>query len=191
MAMDFLSRSYEYKKRSHSLEWLLSMLALPIFPGRLQPSIVGRSELNFRVRDGNGWTLALISTNCCIATVLYSNKPLSNCQVVPSGTFKRFAQQNLAAGRIHFARGCSIKRVPARASALVGKRLAVVDVRDDGKISDVLFVHSCCSCLLSARWRRAPNGASKRFAAGKILISCRAGNSSFLRCCGVPASRSA
>ena len=39
------------------------MLALPIFPGRLQPSIVGRSELNFRVRDGNGWTLALISTN--------------------------------------------------------------------------------------------------------------------------------
>ena len=80
------------------------VLALPIFPGRLQPSIVGRSELNFRVRDGNGWTLALISTNCCIATVLYSNKPLSNCQVVPSGTFKRFAQQNLAAGRIHFAR---------------------------------------------------------------------------------------
>ena len=63
MAMDFLSRSYKYKKRSHSLEWLLSMLALPIFPGRLQPSIVGRSELNFRVRDGNGWTLALISTN--------------------------------------------------------------------------------------------------------------------------------
>ena len=80
-------------------------MALPIFPGRLQPSIVSRSELNFRVRDGNGWTLALISTNCCIATVLYSNKPLSNCQVVPSGTFKRFAQQNLAAGRIYFARG--------------------------------------------------------------------------------------
>ena len=63
MAMDSLPQ-YEYKKRSHSLEWLLSMLALPIFPGRLQPSIVGRSELNFRVRDGNGWTLALINTNC-------------------------------------------------------------------------------------------------------------------------------
>ncbi len=42
------------------------MLASPIFPGRLQPSIVGRSELNFRVRDGNGWTLALIDTNFCI-----------------------------------------------------------------------------------------------------------------------------
>ena len=39
------------------------MLALPIFPGRLQPSIVGRIELNFRVRDGNGWTLNLINTN--------------------------------------------------------------------------------------------------------------------------------
>ena len=47
-------------------------MALPIFPGRLQPSIIGRSELNFRVRDGNGWTLALISTNCCIATALYT-----------------------------------------------------------------------------------------------------------------------
>ena len=39
------------------------MLALPILPVRLQTSIVGRNELNFRVRDGNGWTLALISTN--------------------------------------------------------------------------------------------------------------------------------
>ena len=51
-------------------------LALPIFPGRLQPSIVGRSELNFRVRDGNGWTLALINTNYCncyaqIQSILY------------------------------------------------------------------------------------------------------------------------
>ena len=49
----------------------LQVLALPIFPGRLQPSIVGRSELNFRVRDGNGWTLALINTNYC--TVMHSN----------------------------------------------------------------------------------------------------------------------
>ena len=51
-------------------------MALPIFPGRLQPSIVGRSELNFRVRDGNGWTLALISTNCadrsCLRSTIYS-----------------------------------------------------------------------------------------------------------------------
>ena len=46
------------------------VLALPIFPGRLQPSIVSRSELNFRVRDGNGWTLALISTNFYFACTL-------------------------------------------------------------------------------------------------------------------------
>ena len=39
------------------------MLASPILPVRHQTSIVGRNELNFRVRDGNGWTLALINTN--------------------------------------------------------------------------------------------------------------------------------
>ena len=59
----------DYKSRGRGLPYeasplgAFSVLALPIFPGRLQPSIVGRSELNFRVRDGNGWTLALISTN--------------------------------------------------------------------------------------------------------------------------------
>ena len=36
----------------------------PIFPGRRQPSIVGTGELNYRVRDGNGWTLTAINTNC-------------------------------------------------------------------------------------------------------------------------------
>ena len=36
---------------------------LPILPGRFQPSIVGTSELNCRVRDGNGCTLTVISTN--------------------------------------------------------------------------------------------------------------------------------
>ena len=43
------------------------VLAPPIFPGRRQPGIVGRNELNYRVRNGNGWTLALISTNCVAA----------------------------------------------------------------------------------------------------------------------------
>ena len=51
------------KKKHRSSERCFFVLALPIFPGRLQPSIVSRSELNFRVRDGNGWTLALIRTN--------------------------------------------------------------------------------------------------------------------------------
>ena len=51
------------------------MLALPIFPARLQASIFGRSELNFRVRNGNGWTLALINTNLifCASGFAYSN----------------------------------------------------------------------------------------------------------------------
>ena len=39
------------------------MLALPIFPVRLQTSIFGADELNCRVRDGNGWTLIAISTD--------------------------------------------------------------------------------------------------------------------------------
>ena len=41
-----------------------------IFPGRHQPSIFSAGELNFRVRDGNGWTLAAINTNysiCCLS----------------------------------------------------------------------------------------------------------------------------
>ena len=36
---------------------------LPIFPGSCPPSIFGASELNFRVRDGNGWTLTAINTD--------------------------------------------------------------------------------------------------------------------------------
>ena len=39
------------------------MSALPIFPGRFQPSIFGTNELNYRVRDGNGWTLNVINTD--------------------------------------------------------------------------------------------------------------------------------
>ena len=39
------------------------VLALPIFPARLQASIFGADELNFRVRNGNGWTLIAINTN--------------------------------------------------------------------------------------------------------------------------------
>ena len=42
----------------------LFVSALPIFPGRRQPSIFGANELNCRVRYGNGWTLTAISTDC-------------------------------------------------------------------------------------------------------------------------------
>ena len=52
-----------YKTKATDKPSLLFVLALPIFPGRLQPSIVGAGELNCRVRNGNGWTLTAISTN--------------------------------------------------------------------------------------------------------------------------------
>ena len=35
---------------------------LPIFPGRLQPSIFGTTELNCCVRNGNRWNLGVIGT---------------------------------------------------------------------------------------------------------------------------------
>ena len=34
----------------------------PTFPGGLPPSIISAEELNFRVRDGNGWGLSAIAT---------------------------------------------------------------------------------------------------------------------------------
>ena len=45
---------------------------LLIFPGSFPPSIFSASELNFRVRYGNGWTLAAINTNCSIACLIDS-----------------------------------------------------------------------------------------------------------------------
>ena len=41
-----------------------------IFPGRFQPSIVSTDELNYRVRDGNGWTLIAINTDYAIVLAL-------------------------------------------------------------------------------------------------------------------------
>ena len=54
---------FKTKKQTDFSVRFLFMLALPIFPGRLQPSIFGAGELNCRVRDGNGWTLTAINTN--------------------------------------------------------------------------------------------------------------------------------
>ena len=59
----FYILDYRSKNQSSQVTTLVFVLALPIFPARLQASIVGASELNFRVRDGNGWTLTAINTN--------------------------------------------------------------------------------------------------------------------------------
>ena len=57
------SRSPHSAKKKEQSTCSFFVLALPIFPVRLQTSIFGRNELNFRVRNGNGWTLVLINTN--------------------------------------------------------------------------------------------------------------------------------
>ena len=75
---DLLNRRSETKKRTS--EDVRFVLALPIFPGRLQPSIVGRSELNFCVRDGNRWTLALISTNYIGGCALKTEQRNCDCE---------------------------------------------------------------------------------------------------------------
>ena len=40
---------------------------LPIFTLRRQSTIFGTTGLNFRVRDGNGWTPCVINTNCVLS----------------------------------------------------------------------------------------------------------------------------
>ena len=55
--------------------------ALPIFPGRRQPSIFGTSELNCRVRNGNGWTLTVINTNYGIGYKPNTTPLFAFCQV--------------------------------------------------------------------------------------------------------------
>ena len=54
MATNYGLTSGDEKKR-HSNECLFGFRQLPIFPGRLQPSIVGVCALNFCVRNGNRW----------------------------------------------------------------------------------------------------------------------------------------
>ena len=61
-------RAVEGKKRSSRISAAASLCwRRAIFPGRRQPSIVATDELNFRVRNGNGWTLIVIGTNFVVA----------------------------------------------------------------------------------------------------------------------------
>ena len=59
------------------------MLALPIFPGRHQPSIVGANELNFCVRDGNRWTLIAINTNYEMSFLIFLRKMVTHTGFEP------------------------------------------------------------------------------------------------------------
>ena len=51
------------KEKAQSLKLWALCWQRPIFPVRLQTSIVGTGGLNYRVRNGNGWTPAVIATN--------------------------------------------------------------------------------------------------------------------------------
>ena len=69
-------------KENSSLTTAVQVLALPILPGRHQPSIVGRDELNYRVRNGNGCTLITINTYCVLLSknLCYYNTFAVLCQ---------------------------------------------------------------------------------------------------------------
>ena len=65
---------------------VVSCWRIPIFPGRLQPSIFGTTELNFCVRNGNRWTLCVNLTNFLLYLSLTTacscnrgNRLLSGC----------------------------------------------------------------------------------------------------------------
>ena len=52
------------KQKNHPIGWFRLCRRRPIFPGSFPPSIFGTVELNYRVRDGNGWNLNVIDTDC-------------------------------------------------------------------------------------------------------------------------------
>ena len=55
----------------------------PIFPDRRQSSIVGTVQLNYRVRNGNGWTLYDKDTNFCGApSGIRTRDPLIKSQLL-------------------------------------------------------------------------------------------------------------
>lgn len=51
------------KKKRIKRDAFLRCRRRPIFPGSYPPSIFSTRELNYRVRDGNGWTLSVINTD--------------------------------------------------------------------------------------------------------------------------------
>ena len=63
----------------------------PIFPSRLQLSIFGTAKLNFRVRNGNGWTLCVKNTDSLLA---FTNRfCLATWAGAPSGIWTRDPMQ--------------------------------------------------------------------------------------------------
>ncbi len=84
------------------------MLALPIFPVRLQTSIFGAGELNFRVRDGNGWTLTAINTNLLSLEKESKQRKLNR-------TFLSLPSSSTVSYYIHFPFSCQEEMMVTRA----------------------------------------------------------------------------
>ena len=64
-----------------------------IFPGSCPPSIVDAKELNFRVRDGNGWDLLAMTTGFNLESV--PSKLNNNLNIIFQKVFEPFLDQAL------------------------------------------------------------------------------------------------
>ena len=68
----------------------------PIFPSGFPLSIFGAVELNYRVRDGNGWTLNAINTDCEELFVLRRTGLIITQRKIKSIVFlKKFLKKSL------------------------------------------------------------------------------------------------
>ena len=56
---------------------------LSTFPGSRPPSIIDVKELNFRVRDGNGWILLAIATGFRVSVIPSKLNNVSLSLIVP------------------------------------------------------------------------------------------------------------
>ena len=73
------------QKTAYSFEYAVFLCwHLLIFPGSFPPSIFSASELNFRVRYGNGWTLAAINTNCLSRHYIIDTSRFLKTQLEPT-----------------------------------------------------------------------------------------------------------
>ena len=69
------------KKTEHAIKHALLCRRRPIFPGSCPPSIFGAVELNYRVRDGNGWDLNAIDTD-------FTHKVFPECSYILAQRFR-------------------------------------------------------------------------------------------------------
>ena len=86
-----------------------------IFPGGCPPSIFSTDELNYRVRDGNGWTLIVIDTDLIYAVthILF--------------TFLTFGDPYEIRTRVAGVRGRSLRPLDQRATIGTPSRARTVD----------------------------------------------------------------